>query len=111
MKSILSAAIMGLLLFASASAGQLTGEWLCTYEEPNYRTTRGLKFLSGTLIHTDGFGKRAVEKDAVVSSDYVFWNNGKIQEFEFFPMENRLVEKTRLLGTETTMIYVCERHD
>lgn len=111
MKSMLSALLTGFLLFASAAAEELTGEWLCTYEETGYRTTRGLKFLSGKLIHTDGFGRRVVEKEVVVSSNYVFWNRGEIQEFEFFPVKNRLVEKTRLLGTETTMTYVCERHE
>jgi hypothetical protein len=96
-----------LVLVSPSVAADLKGDWHCVYEEDDYRTTRGIKIVGNSMIETGGFGRKQVVDNPAISKEYVFWSNTPGQEFEFYPLENKLVETSTIAGLKTVLEYEC----
>jgi hypothetical protein len=96
-----------LVLVSPSAAADLKGDWHCIYQKDDQQRTRGIKIVGNSMIETDGFGRKQVVENPAISSEYVFWSNTRIQEFEFYPVENKLVETTTIGSLKTVLEYEC----
>mgnify|MGYP006195242207 CR=1 FL=1 len=95
---------------AAIAAENISGDWRCLHQDGDYATSRGVRIVGEKLIETKGFGTRRIVQNVIVSPNFVFWNGGELQEFEFNPQTMKLIETSRLSVKSRVAIleYKCE---
>ena len=96
---------------SAIAAEKVSGDQRCLHKNGDYVASRGVRIVGEKLIETTGFGTRRIVQNVIVSPNFVFWNAGELQEFEFNPQTMKLIETSRLSvkSQATVLEYKCEK--